>query len=332
MKPALAIIVAIVVYGASAHAIPERPLAEVSEFVGSTPCDEPIRRFLGIANTSCEQITWNLSLSTAPATQRFELRLRYRMPVPGSPNHLDAGIEKQLSGAWRSAAGTGAHAARTIYTLSVEGRSLSLAKFDRDLLHILTDASRLMVGNAGWSYTLNRRETSVALAPRNMETLVGAGNGVRDEVIAGAFEGRTPCREISTLLNLEFDSGCTKLKWGLALSGDPATGRATYQLGGTVYRNGELQRATPRTGTWSMLRDRSSGALLHRLEQVEPGRDLLLMRADAHVLFFLDSAGNALVGNESFSYTLNRAPHRSAAGDPRSGTEFLIADLLFPSI
>jgi hypothetical protein len=231
------------------------------------------------------------------------------MPIPGSPNHLDAGRELTVSGTWSSSLGAGAHKGRTIYTLTTGGRSLRLALFESGVAQMLTADSRLMVGNAGWSYTLNPRERSVARAPRQMEALE-AGAGAEASVyrgLAGDFEGRTPCQEISKVLNLAVDAGCTKLKWGLKLFEDPATGRpANYELGGTVYRDGELQRATPRTGKWSVLRDRSSGALIYRLERDEAGNYMLLMRADENVLFFLDQEGNALVGNRSFSYTLNR--------------------------
>ena len=125
--------------------------------------------------------------------------------------------------------------------------------------------------------------------------------------LSGTFEGRTPCQEISKQLNLFVDAGCIKLKWSFTFLQDAATGRpGTYKLEGTLYRDGRLHAAAPRTGKWSVLRDWSSGALIYRLERDEPGGYLLLMRADENVLFFLDKEGNALVGNQSFSYTLNR--------------------------
>lgn len=313
LKPVLLVLLALTAAPAAGPSTANAKAAG-DQFAGSTPCGEEARRFLGITNAACEQITWDLALAPDAASGRpFELRARYHMPIPGSPNHLDRGIELQLSGVWTSAAGDGAHRGRTLYTLTTGERSLRLALIEGGLLQLLTAERRLMVGNAGWSYTLNRRDVSAARAPRHMTPLdAGAGPEVPDyRGLAGEFEGRTPCQEISKVLDLAVDAGCTKLKWGLKLLQDPATGRpTTYQLGGTVYRDGELQRATPRTGKWSVLRDTSRGALIYRLERDEPGGSLLLMRADENVLFFLDKEGNALVGNRSFSYTLNRADSR----------------------
>ncbi|MEX2272736.1 MAG: hypothetical protein WD690_14780 [Vicinamibacterales bacterium] len=292
--------------GAAVPAIPGGPAPAVTEFVGSTPCDEPARRFLGISDAACEQITWELALANDPAGRPFELRARYRMPIPGSPNHLDAGTALQVRGVWTSAPGTGAHKGRTMYTLTTDGKALRFALLEQDLLHLLTSDSRLMVGNAGWSYTLNPRAASTAGDARRMEAVDSIA---RD--LAGEFEGRTPCQEISKQLNLAVDAGCTKLKWGLTLFQDAATGRpAAYKLDGTLYRDGRLHRAAPRTGTWSVLRDPSSGALIYRLDRDEPGDYLLLIRADENVLFFLDKRGNALVGDRSHSYTLNRTERR----------------------
>lgn len=307
LKPTLSVVLILMGASATGGALPGGSgpgdsgldSVAVTEFVGSTPCDEPARRFLGIGNPACEQITWELAL-TDPASGPFELRAVYRMPIPGSPNHLDEGRPLQLRGAWTSAPGTGLHVGRTIYTLTTRGRSLQFALLEHDLLQLLTADEKLMVGNAGWSYTLNRRDRSAARVPRQMEAISGGAG------LAGEFEGRTPCQEISKQLNLAVDGGCLKLKWGFTLLQDPATGRpTTYKLEGTLYRDGELHRAAPRTGKWSVLRDRSTGALIYRLER-DGGSYMLLMRADENVLFFLDKEGNALVGNQSFSYTLNR--------------------------
>src|SRR5688572_7221752 len=171
LKPALRALLVLTAAAAAAHAIPGNPTA-ATEFVGSTPCGEGTRRFLGISNAACEQVAWELALAAdykAGHGRAFELRARYHMPIPGSPNHLDAGTDLQLSGVWTSAPGTGVHTGRTMYTLTTGGRSLRLALLERDLLHLLTADSRLMVGNAGWSYTLNRRDASAARAPRQME-------------------------------------------------------------------------------------------------------------------------------------------------------------------
>ena len=306
LKFALSVVLVLTVIVSADRVTSATPASATTEFAGGTPCGEEVRRFLGISNPACEQIGWHLSLAPGNAGS-FELRARYHMPIPGSPNHLDGGNTLQLRGQWTSAPGTGAHDGRVIYTLTVDGRSLRLALFEHDLLQMLTSGNRLMVGNAGWSYTLNRGMHPSPRAPRRMEKSNAAAAG-----LGGQFEGRTPCQEISKQLSLAVDAGCIKLKWGFTFLQDEATGRpTTYKLQGTLYRDGRLQAAAPRTGKWSLLRDGSTGALIYRLERDEPGGYMLLMRADENVLFFLDKEGNALVGNESFSYTLNRVVRRS---------------------
>ncbi len=310
LKPILCAVLILLSLSATGRALPGSRDA-ITEFVGGTPCDEPVRRFLGINTAVCQQITWELSLANDAATRPFELRAVYHLPIPGSPNHLDAGTPLRLRGTWTTTNGAGVHKNAPVYSLTIEGRTLRFVLLENNLLHVLTSDSRLMVGNGGWSYTLNRHPATPTEG-RRMEPIEPSMHGTESKVLAyrglaGRFDGRTPCQEISKHLNLAVDAGCTKLKWAVTLFQDPASGRpTTYKLEGTVYRDGRLQGGAPRTGTWSLLRDPSSGSLIYRLDQVEPGGSLFLMRADENVLFFLDKEGNALVGNGSFSYTLNR--------------------------
>lgn len=307
VKSTLAALVVLTVATAAPHPAPARPSAQVGDFAGSTPCGEQARHFLGISNAACEQITWVLNLvEEAHSAGAFELRGRYHLPLPGSPNHLDAGHPLQLRGFWTSTDGTGDHKGRTIYTLKTDGRSARFALLERQLLHLLSADNRLETGNAGWSYTLNKDYMLPTRTRRRMEA-VDPATIAASRTLGGTFEGRTPCREISKQLNLAADAGCIKLKWAFKLSQDASGRPTTYALKGTLYRDGRLQAAAPRTGKWSVLRDRTTGALIYRLERDEPGAYMLLMRAGENVLFFLDKEGNALVGNESFSYTLNRA-------------------------
>lgn len=272
-----------------------------TEFAGSTPCGNLARRFLQIGNFACEQITWELVLRNDPGhPRRFDLRVLYRLPVPGAPGHLDAGTPLRLRGTWTSGSGSSAHRGRTIYTLTIDDRTLRFALLENNLLHLLAADSRLMVGNAGWSYTLNRHSAFAAGDARRMEAI--------DSIpadMAGDFEGRTPCLAVAAQLKLAQPPDCAKLKWGLTLFQDAATGRPTiYTLEGTLYR------AAARSGTWGMLRDPLSGSLIYRLDPDQPAGYLSLMRADDHILFLLDDKGNALVGDRSYSYTLNRAKRR----------------------
>ena len=75
---------------------------------------------------------------------------------------------------------------------------------------------------------------------------------------------------------------------------------SSYTLEGTLYRD------RPRTGTWTAL-EGEDGTQVYRLKPSDRTAGLSFMRADG-VLLFLDEAGRLRVGNEQFSYTLNRRP------------------------
>lgn len=135
----------------------------MAEFVGSSPCDALPREFLEVpTNASCERITWQLTLRTnrnvrAPAT--FSLVATYGMTETNGLGFFQGGTKTEVAGQWTINHGTKANAAASVYQLNAEAtrRSLSLVKIDDNLLHLLTEDKALMIGNAGWSYTLNRK-------------------------------------------------------------------------------------------------------------------------------------------------------------------------------
>jgi hypothetical protein len=120
----------------------------------------------------------------------------------------------------------------------------------------------------------------------------------------GYFEGRSPCQEIIHILNAPDKAECIKIKWQLVLYQDPVTRTpTTYALGGFAWRN------PPKTGKWRILKgcQEDPDAVVYQLYDDNSGSFLSFMRGDDNVIFFLDRDGKLLVGNEKFSYTLNRA-------------------------
>src|SRR5687767_8627298 len=106
VKWTLAALAALTVAAAAPPLTAANPPPQVADFAGGTPCGEQARRFLGISNIACEQVGWRLTLvEEAHSAGAFELRGRYHMPLPGSPNHFDAGTPLQLRGLWTSAEG-----------------------------------------------------------------------------------------------------------------------------------------------------------------------------------------------------------------------------------
>jgi hypothetical protein len=122
--------------------------------------------------------------------------------------------------------------------------------------------------------------------------------------VHGYYEGRSPCQGISTLLNFPRNDECTKIKWQLILYRDPETHTpTTFALGGFVWRN------QPKTGKWSIVKGtrEDPAAEVYRLDTDDQNGFLSFLKADDNILLFLDKNRELLVGNEHFSYTLNRA-------------------------
>jgi hypothetical protein len=65
------------------------------------------------------------------------------------------------------------------------------------------------------------------------------------------------------------------------------------------------------TGRWTILKDARANRIVYRLNLENPARVVSFFRADDNILMFLDSASDVRVGNDSFSYTLNRSSETS---------------------
>jgi hypothetical protein len=161
-------------------------------------------------------------------------------------------------------------------------------------------AKRLMVGNGGWSYTLNRSDQE----PDSMSTLttmVPAATILNDKPIQLIFDGRTPCNDISTVYKLNTAPDCLKLKWRLTLNRDSVTFEPSiYKLERTDIRNSGAI-----TGKWTVFCV-SDSAVVYKLDPDKPDNSISFLAGDKNVLFFLDKNYRLFSGNSEFSYTLNR--------------------------
>ena len=284
--------------GALRATLPPAP----EHFVATTPCDAPARRFVGIAaDTPCERITWQLALSGTPS--RYTITAAYGMQVSSGPGLVNGGTAARLHGTWSRFTGTRTDPNAVVYRLTDEpsGRSAAFAKIGDNLLHPLNEDGSFAVGNAGWSYTLSRtvpvrgHEVSGALAA----DMSGAMRAV------GVFEGRTPCQELARELGVPTPGDCFKLKWRLTLLQDAATGAPTMcKLEGTLYRD-------PLVGRWTTLKDPRANRVVYRLDFEKPATSWSFVKGDDNILFLLDATGAYRVGNDAFSYTLNRTAEPS---------------------
>lgn len=272
------------------------------ELVGSTPGDGPMKEMLGIpSQTNVDFIRWHLSLNPESENKgRFDLNLVFGEAQPNTLGFKQGGESRVLFGTYVLSD----KSSRTILTLASADLpvEIDLVQMSDNLYHFLTPAQELMVGNGGWSYSLNRKEPleyshkirTLAydeLPHRNVQQLV--------------FDGRTPCQEFAAEHpELHANQSCFKLKWKLTLNWDPETHLpSSYEIRGVV--NNELAEMN---GTWAILRgtDTNPDALVYQLNPGEPEQSISLLVADENILYFLNKELEPFIGNENFSFALNK--------------------------
>ncbi len=282
------------------------PQPEDLALTASTPGDSLIKSLLGIPNeTLCDFIRWDLSLKTGQQDAgTFSLKIRFGVSQPNTLGFKGGGESRSLQGKWEIRPNPDKNVKGAIYRLEcVQWESaLSFVKISENLFQILTPDNTLMVGNGGWSYTLNRKNPTpgdAAALPQFVDPMVVSGK-FPAEVI---YDGRTPCREIAERYKVPVEGDCIKLKWRLTLYRDPETGAPA----GYSINRIQFQRAVGQ-GNWAIVRGtaESEGAVIYQLDPEKPGPSLAFLAADENVLFFLDQNKQLLTGNGDFSFTLNR--------------------------
>src|SRR5262245_11254895 len=140
------------------------------------------------------------------------------------------------------------------------------------------------------------------------------GNSVDSE-----FVGSTPCAAlVRDFLKIPSNAACECIRWQLTLHGrDVAGSRGTYMLV-TIHgmsetnSHGFFQGGTKRetTGQWRTTVGRRANprAIVYQLQATDPHRSLSLVKIDENLLHPLTYDGQLIVGNDSWSYTLNRTP------------------------
>lgn len=251
-------------------------------YQGSTPAGLTVRKFLGISLTdSIDFIRWVVVING----NNYQLDCRYGVGKPntnGFTNERQAAFKGTLS------------KQGNYYLLQHANGTLNMLEVNLNVLHLLDENKQLLTGNGGFSYALNNK------APQKSSgfNYTSKQTPLPYEV---AFQGRTPCREISEVMGLPIRAECIKKKWYVILFTDSATGKPSYYLqGGRQYRKETMDR-----GKWEVIQ--KGGRTMYKLTAEKYPKAIYLVRADDNILFFTDAEGNLLVGNEDFSYTLNRA-------------------------
>jgi hypothetical protein len=264
--------------------------------VGSTACDAAIKNALAIpAETPCDFIRWNLRMSSGKDSY-FTLDVNFGVSQPNTLGFIDGGRRINASGRFTEIKLADR---REVFRLKAgqPAVDLSLVRINSNLFHVLSPDGKLMVGNGGWSYSLNRVEAVVGVT-------IGSVSLAPSEPAKAAqvtFDGRTPCGGLGPIIDVREGSDCLKIKWRVVLNRDPSTlAPTTFTINGIIPdRRKNVQ------GRWSESR-LPFGAIIYKLEPEGGVAPISFYAVEDNLLFFLDSVGRPLVGNKDFSFTLNR--------------------------
>lgn len=256
--------------------------AKENNYTASTPADTVVRKFLGISlQDSVDFIRWQLNMQP----DRYTLNCNYGISKPNTNGFMDGGKTINVSGKWDKEG--------DLYLLHNGDRALQIAELNTDLLHI-KDNRGLLIGNGGWSYTLNN------VAPVNTDELnvIATSNELRDSM---AFQGRTPCNVPGVIPD---GAVCYKIKWYIMLYVDATKpGAGTYKILATNWR-----KHGGKTGKWQAKKGKG-GRITYELYAEQEAPFIYLVKASDNVLVFCDAAGKLLIGNKDFSYTMNSVLH-----------------------
>ncbi|MBD0333261.1 MAG: hypothetical protein ICV66_11455 [Chitinophagaceae bacterium] len=248
-------------------------------FIGSTPAHAIVRSFLGIPLAdSIDFIRWKVVVQD----NKYHLQCNYGIGKPNTDGFINGGKNVELHGKLTKE--------KNYYHLQNGNKRFSMLEFNPSLLHLLNNDKSLLVGNGGWSYTLNN-SNSASTRQINIHAVQTAP---KDSM---AFEGRTPCHDFP---EAHPATECIKMKWYIVLYADPKTQQpTTYHLNGTYNRQGGKR------GNWKITKG-SDGRIIYQLYSDKENAYINLLKLDENILVFVDEQEKLLVGDRNFSFTLNR--------------------------
>jgi len=257
-------------------------LKKETVYVGSTPVESTVRKFFGISLTdSIDFMRWNLSLQN----DSYKVSVEYGLAKNGTPGFTN-GKHIMLSGKLRQEG--------NYYYLVNQNKTLSIESINKNLLHLLDEHKNMLIGNGGYSFGLSNTH-----AVKSDQINIPVRKYTLNEY--QVYEGRTPCQEISADAGMNKGPECNKMKWYMILYTDPATHQPSYYLkGGRSYRKETMDR-----GKWTVSPGKD-GRTIYKLSPEKEPWSFYLVQVDDNILVFTDKEGNLLVGNDEFSYTLNR--------------------------
>ena len=129
------------------------------------------------------------------------------------------------------------------------------------------------------------------------------------------FAGTTACHALTRdFLGIPSNAACECIQWQLKLHSSDFTGLGTYTLIATygiletnrhaLYQNGTR---TETGGKWFTATN-NSDTIMYQLQATSPNRSLAFVKIDENILQLLTPDRELMVGNDSWSCTLNRIP------------------------
>ena len=271
--------------------------------VGSTPGDELIKSLLSIpTDTKVDFINWNLKLNDGSDNQNsFVLSINFGESQPNTLGFINGGEKSAFEGIFIVSKNENMNIGSEIYHLKSKRlpNSISMIKISKNLFHLLTPQNQLMIGNGGWSYSLNRKE------PVGSDKILISSSISEDQSLQLVFDGRTPCQEIaSEHPEMNVSQSCFKLKWRLILNRDSVSHRPT------AYTIRKVVDNIPRdvSGKWIIIKGTVSNpdVVIYQLDPDKPQESFSFLVGDDNVLFFLNKRNDPYIGNENNSYTMNK--------------------------
>jgi hypothetical protein len=144
-------------------------------FNGSTPGNDEVKSLLNIpAETNVDFIRWKLTLlDKGPNRFAFHLTVDFGEAQPNTSGLKGGGEKRSFDGQYyivRSGIWGDHHNVYQLESRALSGR-ISLVRLSDNVLHLLSRRAELMVGNGGWSYTLNRQEPVVNTVPLQRDSV-----------------------------------------------------------------------------------------------------------------------------------------------------------------
>lgn len=254
-------------------------------YTGSTPAHEDVRYFLNIpSKDSIDFIRWKFT----PHSNTYELDCEYGIGKPSTNGFINRKTTAFSGPLLREG---------NYYKLQHKNKTLYILEINANILHLLDKNKNLLTGNGGFSYALNNTEPVKTNQFNFQSTSTSSSTPM-------TFQGRTPCEGLIQIVNPERAATCEKIKWYILLYADEK-GQPSHYL----RASGGLKKENMIKGKWEIVHGKDE-RLIYKLNPGNTAGTIYLLKADDNILFFTDSAGNLLSGDENFSYTLNRTPYR----------------------